>query len=354
MKPGSPTLTSTRLLDQLRERIRYLHYSLQTEKAYLYWTRFFIRWHGRGGVMRHPREMGAAELEAFLNMLANERRVSPSTHNQALSALLFLYREVLAVDLPWLDGLNRPAQKKRIPSVLTRDEVVALFSFLDGEMALLAKLLYGTGMRLMEGLRLRIKDVDFDRHVIVVRDGKGGKDRVVMLPRTLVPALRAQWLRARAVWDADARAGRCGVETPYALEKKYPKVGNTWGWFWLFPSPTLSVDPRSGVERRHHLFEERLQRAIRRAAAQAGMAKPVSVHTLRHSFATHLLQAGTDIRTVQELLGHSDVSTTMIYTHVLKAAAGGTASPLDALQPARLFESNRASALAPTAQAAIQ
>lgn len=220
MKPGSPTLTSTRLLDQLRERIRYLHYSLQTEKAYLYWTRFFIRWHGRGGVMRHPREMGAAELEAFLNMLANERRVSPSTQNQALSALLFLYREVLAVDLPWLDGLNRPAHKKRIPSVLTRDEVAALFSFLDGEMALLAKLLYGTGMRLMEGLRLRIKDVEFDRHVIVVRDGKGGKDRVVMLPRTLVPALRAQWLHARAVWDADARAGRGGVETPFALEKK--------------------------------------------------------------------------------------------------------------------------------------
>jgi len=196
---------------------------------------------------------------------------------------------------------------------------------------LLAKLLYGTGMRLMEGLRLRIKDVDFDRRVIVVRDGKRGKDRVVMLPRSLAPALKAQWLHARAVWDADAKAGRGGVETPHALEKKYPKVGHTWAWFWLFPSPTLSVDPRSGVQRRHHLFEERLQRAVKKAAAQAGIAKPVSVHTLRHSFATHLLQAGTDIRTVQELLGHSDVSTTMIYTHVLKVAAGGTASPLDAL-----------------------
>lgn len=331
MKTGNPSFRSTRLLDQVRERIRYLHYSLQTEKAYLYWVRFFIRWHGRAGVMRHPRDMGAADLEAFLNMLANERQVSPSTHNQALSALLFLYREVLAIDLPWLNGLNRPPQKKRIPSVLTRDEVGALFQFLEGETALLAKLLYGTGMRLMEGLRLRIKDVDFDRRVIVVRDGKGGKDRVVMLPQSISASLRQQVLQARATWDADLRVGRGGVEVPHALEKKYPRVGNSWGWFWVFPSPTLSVDPRTGVERRHHLYEERLQRAIKKAVARAGIAKPVSVHTLRHSFATHLLQAGTDIRTVQELLGHSDVSTTMIYTHVLKVAAGGTASPLDAL-----------------------
>lgn len=285
--------------------------------------------------MQHPRDMGAAEVEAFLNMLANERQVSPSTHNQALSALLFLYREVLAVDLPWLNGLNRPPQKRRIPSVLTRAEVATLFGFLDGEIALLAKLLYGSGMRLMEGLRLRIKDVDFDRQVIVVRDGKGGKDRVVMLPQSLAPALKVQLLHARVVWDTDAKAQRGGVETPHALEKKYPKVGHTWGWFWVFSSPTLSVDPRSGVERRHHLYEERLQRAIKKAAAQAGFCKPVSVHTLRHSFATHLLQAGTDIRTVQELLGHSDVSTTMIYTHVLKVAAGGTVSPLDAMASER-------------------
>jgi integrase len=271
---------------------------LQTEKSYPYWVRFFIRWHGRGGVIRHPRDMGTAEVEAFLNMLVNERQISPSTHNQGLSALLFLYREVMAVDLPWLNGLNRPAQKRRIPSVLTREEV------------------------------------DFDQRVVVVRDGKGGKkDRVVLLPQSLAPApaLKAQLLQARAVWDADARAQRGGVETPHALEKKYPKVGHTWGWFWFFPSPTLSLDPRSGVQRRHHLFEERLQRAIKKAAAQTSSAKPVSVHTLRHSFATHLLQAGTDIRTVQELLGHSDVSTTMIYTHVLKVAAGGTASPLDSM-----------------------
>ncbi|MDD2925717.1 integron integrase [Rhodoferax sp.] len=331
MKPGTPPLQSTRLLDQLRERIRYMHYSLSTEKVYLYWVRFFIRWHGRGGQMKHPRTMGAPEIEAFLTMLATERKASTSTHNQALSALLFLYREVLNMDLPWMDGINRPAAKRRIPSVLTKDEVAGLLAQMDGVTALLARLLYGTGMRLMEGIRLRVKDVDFDRHVIIVREAKGGKDRVVMLPRSLVPAMRLQLLAARAVWEADRQAQRGGVETPHALEQKYPKVGQTWGWFWLFPSPTLSVDTRSGVERRHHLFEERLQRSLQKAVALAGICKPVSVHTLRHSFATHLLQAGTDIRTVQELLGHSDVSTTMIYTHVLKVAAGGTASPLDVL-----------------------
>ncbi len=331
MKPGTPSLQSTRLLDQLRERIRYMHYSLSTEKVYLYWVRFFIRWHGRGGQMKHPRTMGAPEIEAFLTMLATERKVSTSTHNQALSALLFLYREVLGIDLPWLDGINRPTAKRRIPSVLTRDEVAGVLAQMEGIPALLARLLYGTGMRLMEGIRLRVKDVDFDRHVIIVREAKGNKDRVVMLPRSLAAALRLQLLAARAVWEADRQVQRGGVETPHALEQKYPKVGQTWGWFWMFPSPTLSIDPRSGVERRHHLFEERLQRSLKKAVTLAGICKPVSVHTLRHSFATHLLQAGTDIRTVQELLGHSDVSTTMIYTHVLKVAAGGTTSPLDAL-----------------------
>ena len=331
MKPSTVPLRSVRLMDQVRERIRYLHYSLSTEKTYLYWIRFFIRWHAVDGEMRHPRDMGATEVEAFLTHLATDRKVSASTHNQALSALLFLYSEVLNVDLPWLDNINRPTNKRRIPSVLTKEEVASLFLFLDGELLLLARLLYGTGMRLMEGLRLRIKDVDFDRHVIVVREAKGNKDRVVMLPRSLAAMLKAQILAARVQWGADRVAQRGGVEAPHALEKKYPKVGYTWAWFWMFPSPTLSIDPRSGVERRHHLFEERLQRGLKRAVASAGIAKPVSVHTLRHSFATHLLQAGTDIRTVQELLGHSDVSTTMIYTHVLKVAAGGTASPLDSL-----------------------
>ena len=325
-----PALQSTRLLDQVRERARYLHYSLATEKAYLYWVRFFVRWHG----LRHPRDMGAPEVESFLTMLATQRRVSSSTHNQALSALLFMYREVLAQDLPWMDGVKRPSYTRRIPAVLTREQVSVLLAAMEGEIGLVAHLLYGTGMRLMEGLRLRVKDVDFDRHVLVVRQAKGNKDRVVMLPRSLEERLRAQMQFARAQWQADRDAGRGGVEVPHALEKKYPKVGQTWGWFWLFPSPTLAVDPRSGVVRRHHLFEDRLNRAIKKAVHSAGIVTHVSAHTLRHSFATHLLQAGTDIRTVQELLGHSDVSTTMIYTHVLKVAAGGTSSPLDALAPA--------------------
>ena len=213
---------------------------------------------------------------------------------------------------------------------LTKDEVAGLLTQMEGVTALLARLLYGTGMRLMEGIRLRVKDVDFDRHVIIVREAKGNKDRLVMLPRSLVPAMRMQLLAARAVWEADQQTQRGGVETPHALEQKYPKVGQTWGWFWMFPSPTLSIDPRSGGERRHHLFE-RLQRSLKKAVALAGICKPVSVHTLRHSFSTHLLQVGTDMRTVQELLGHSDISTTMIYTHVLKVAADDTASPLDTL-----------------------
>jgi integron integrase len=332
MKPSTPVLHSPRLLDQLRECLRYRHYSLSTEKSYVYWVRFFVRWSARaGGAMRHPRDMGAADVQAFLTMLASERHVSSSTHNQALSALLFLYRDVLNTELPWMQNIQRPQQPKRIPSVLTQAEVGALMAQMQGTEALLARLLYGTGMRLMEGIRLRIKDVDFDRKVIVVRQAKGNKDRVVMLPHSLLDTLRQQLLHARAVWEKDRLSGQAGVEVPDALEVKYPKVGQSWGWFWLFPAQGTSVDPRIGVIRRHHVFEERLQRAIKRATPLAGIAKQVSVHTLRHSFATHLLQSGTDIRTVQELLGHSDVSTTMIYTHVLKVAAGGTSSPLDSL-----------------------
>jgi integron integrase len=321
-----PPLQATRIMAQLRERLRYLHYSLRTEEAYLHWVRFFIHFHG----LRHPRDMGKAEIEAFLSMLATERKVSVSTHRQALSALLFLYKEVLGQNLPWLDEIGRPQYKKRIPSVLTIAEVQRVLSFLEGEVGLLARLLYGTGMRLLEGLSLRIKDVDFDRHAIVVREGKGAKDRVVMLPRTLVEPLRQQVAHSRALWESDRAAQRPGVAMPDALDRKYPRAGQSWAWHWLFPAPRLSIDPRSRIERRHHMFEEKLSRAIKRATADAHIEKHVSAHTLRHSFATHLLQAGTDIRTVQELLGHSDVSTTMIYTHVLKVAAGGTSSPLDA------------------------
>jgi integron integrase len=321
LPPGS------RLLDQVRERARYLHFSLRTEKAYLYWIRFFVRWSG----MRHPREMGVAEVEAFLTMLASQRHVSSSTHNQALSAILFLYRQVLGIQLPWMQDLQRPGYARRIPTVLTPEEVSALLRHIEGVNGLVSRLLYGTGMRLMEALRLRVKDVDFERSAVVVREAKGNKDRVVMLPQSLAGHLHLQMAAARSQWVADRDTGRAGVQVPHALEMKYPSIGRTWGWFWVFPAPLLSVDAATGVERRHHLFEDRLQRALKKAVLAADIHKRVSAHTLRHSFATHLLQSGTDIRTVQELLGHSDVSTTMIYTHVLKVAAGGTRSPLDAL-----------------------
>lgn len=325
-KSARPPLQATRLLDQLRERIRYLHYSLRTEKTYVYWVRSFVHWHK----LRHPVEMGKTEVEAYLTFLACRRGVAAATHRQALSALLFLYKEVLGIELPWLDEIGRPKARERLPAVLTGDEVSRLLSFLEGEVALLARLLYGTGMRLSEGLRLRVKDVDFDRRSIIVREGKGGKDRVVMLPQVLIQPLQEQLARSRALWAADRAANLPGVEMPDALARKYPRAAASWIWHWVFPALTLSVDPRSGIRRRHHLYEERLQRAIKRAVAHAGIDKPVSVHTLRHSFATHLLQAGYDIRTVQELLGHSDVKTTMIYTHVLKVGGGGVISPLDA------------------------
>lgn len=329
---GRPPIQSTWLLGAVKERARYLHFSLHTERAYVHWVRQFVRWHDR----RHPRTMGQREVEAFLTMLASERAVSPSTHKQALSAILFLYREVLGSQLPWMDAIGRPPQRKRLPVVLSVDEVRALLAAIDDPVdALTARLLYGTGLRKAEALSLRVKDVDFDRGVIVVREGKNAKDRVVMLPATLVPPLRAQLRAAHGVWQADRETGRSGVALPHALAVKYPRAGLAWGWFWVFPSDRESVDPRSGEVRRHHRYEERVQNAIKRASRRVGIAKPVSVHTLRHSFATHLLQSGTDIRTVQELLGHSDVSTTMIYTHVLKIAAGTTRSPLDALAPDR-------------------
>ena len=334
----TPPPRQGRLLDQLREMIRYRHYSLRTEEAYVYWVRQFIHWHG----LRHPAELSGVEVQAFLSHLANERKVAASTHRQALSALLFLYKDVLGQSLPWMDDVGRPVPKRRVPVVLTTAEVSAVLAALDGTASLLGRLLYGTGLRLMEGLRLRVKDLDFDRNVLIVREGKGGKDRVVMLPRSLHADLRRQLDEARQLWHADRQAGVGGVHLPHALERKYPRAGESWTWFWVFPSASLSTDPRSGQVRRHHLHEQNLQRAIKQAVRRAGLAKPASVHTLRHSFATHLLQSGTDIRTVQELLGHSDVSTTMIYTHVLKVAAGTTASPLDALPLSAQLASSRA------------
>ncbi len=320
-------MAGTRLLDQVRERIRYLHYSLRTEQAYVRWIRQFIRATG----LRHPRDCGVHEVEAFLSSLANDRKVSASTHRQALHALLFLYKEVLDVDLPWLQEIGRPQARKRIPVVPSTDEVARLLSQLTGELGLLGRLLYGTGLRLSEGLSLRVKDLDFERRLIVVREGKGGKDRVVMMPGSLLVALQAQLDRARELWDRDRAANTAGVWMPDSLGRKYPRAAYSWNWFWVFPAPKVSTDPRTGVIQRHHLFEQRLQRELKRAVSASGIVKPVTVHTLRHSFATHLLQRGTDIRTVQKLLGHSDVSTTMLYTHVLEFAGGGVASPLDDL-----------------------
>ena len=336
-----PTLKSLRLLDQVRERIRYCHYSLRTEQNYIYWIRFFISFSG----LLHPREMGAPEVEAFLTHLASERKVSPATHRQALAALLFLYRHVLDVQLPWMQEIGRPQARQRLPVVLSREEVARLLPQVEPNYQLIARLLYGSGLRLMECLRLRIKDLDFDRRVIVVRDGKG-KDRVVMLPDALHDALSSQLASARALWARDRAADgpkTAGVHLPYALDRKFPRAGKSWSWFWLWPANELSVDPRSNVERRHHVHEDGIGRALARAVKRAGIAKKVTAHTLRHSFATHLLESGVDIRRVQELLGHADVSTTMIYTHVLKGAAAGVSSPLDSLVPSIDHGSNQLS-----------
>jgi len=323
-----PPLQSTRLLDQVRERIRYLHYSIRTEEAYVHWVRAFVRFHG----MRHPVEMGAPEVEAFLSWLASERQVAVATHKQALAAILFLYLQVLGLDMPWLAEIGRPKSRERLPVVLTHDEVGRVLMALEAQHRLLAQLLYGTGMRIMEGVRLRVKDVDFERQALIVREGKGFKDRVVMLPASLASALREQLVRAQAVWADDRDAGQGGVHMPSALDRKYPRAGSSWSWFWVFPHGQIAADPRSGVLRRHHALEGTFQRNFKRAVERSGIVKLATPHTLRHSFATHLLQSGYDIRTVQELLGHADVSTTMIYTHVLKLGGGAVRSPLDALR----------------------
>jgi integron integrase len=319
-----------RLLDQVRDRVRIKHYSIRTEQAYVDWVRRFVVFCD----LRHPRELGREEVEAFLTHLAVACRVSASTQNQAKSALLFLYKEVLGIELPWLDGIESAKRPARLPVVLTTAEVEAVLARVSGTTGLILRLLYGTGMRIMECLRLRVKDVDFTRREVLVRDGKGAKDRVTVLPVRLALPLREHLARVRALHEADLAAGVAGVSLPFALARKYPNADREWAWQYVFPSGGLSVDPRSGVERRHHAHEGAVQRAMRQALRDARIPKPATPHTLRHSFATHLLDAGYDIRTVQELLGHADVSTTMVYTHVLNRGGRGVASPLDRLAAA--------------------
>jgi integron integrase len=309
----------------VRAAIRLRHYSLRTEQAYVGWIRRYIRFHG----VRHPDEMGSLEVVEFLSDLAVQGRVAASTQNQALSALLFLYREVLGRELEGLDSAVRASTPRKLPVVLTRDEVLAILEDLEGPMKLVAGLLYGSGLRLLECMRLRVKDVDFARRQITIREGKGNRDRAGLLPRRLEARLLAQLTDSRLIYDVDRHADVAGVHLPNALERKYPTAPREWKWHWLFPAPGLSRDPRAGQRRRHHLHESGPQRAIRAAATKAGVAKRVSPHTFRHSFATHLLEDGADIRTVQTLLGHRDLKTTMIYTHVIDRGPLGVQSPAD-------------------------
>jgi integron integrase len=312
-----------RLLDQLRACIRAKHYSIRTEDAYADWVRRFVLHCGK----RHPRELGAPER--FLTYLAVEGHVSASTQNQAKSALLFLYREVLRQELDWLGGVTQARVPQRLPVVLSATEVRRLLRCLSGTNLLMAHLLYGAGLRLMECVRLRVKDVDFDRAEILVRDGKGQKDRVTMLPAACDSALKDHLRAVRRLHQDDVERGLGAVYLPFALARKYPAAATEWRWQYVFPSQKLSLDPRSGVQRRHHVDEKGIQRAVKQAVHDAGLTKPATPHTLRHSFATHLLESGYDIRTAQELLGHSDVSTTMIYTHVLNRGGRAVVSPLD-------------------------
>jgi integron integrase len=319
---------SPRLLEQVRARIRALHYSLRTEDTYVHWIRRFILFHGK----RHPRTLGAPAVEAFLSHLATDLNVAANTQNLALSAILFLYREVLQLDLPWLANVTRAKKPQKLPTVLTRSEVQHLLAGLNDDVeGMVVRLLYGTGMRLMEAVRLRVKDADLTSRQITVRDGKGAKDRVTMIPDSLIEPLRAHLGLRRLLYQKDRRSGDATVYMPDALARKYPSASAEWPWQYVFAAENLSIDPRSMAKRRHHINEQRIQRAVQVAALRAGLEKPVSPHVMRHSFATHLLESGYDIRTVQELLGHADVSTTMIYTHVLNRGGRGVRSPLDVL-----------------------
>lgn len=323
--PAARTPHSPKLLDQVRDLIRLKHYSIRTEQAYLGWVKRFILFHGK----RHPKEMGAEEVTQFLTHLAVQGNVAASTQNQALNAVLFLYREVLKVDLPWLDGLQRAKKPARLPVVLSREEVRRLLAQLDGTTWLIVALIYGAGLRVLEALRLRVKDIDFQYKQLVVRDGKGQKDRVTTLPESLIDPLQRQLDRVKLLHQRDLREGFGRVYLPHALARKYPNANREWAWQYVFPSLHRSNDPRSDAERRHHVTDSAIQKAVRNAVRSAEIAKPATVHVLRHSFATHLLEDGYDIRTVQELLGHQDLNTTMIYTHVLQKGGRAARSPLD-------------------------
>ena len=316
-----------RLLDRVREALRARHYSRSTEKAYVAWIRRYIFFHGK----RHPAEMGGPEINLFLTGLATRRKVSASTQNQALAALLFLYRNVLGQELDSLQGVVRAKGPLRLPVVLSRGEVAAVLGRLRGAVWLMASLMYGSGLRLMECARLRVKDIDLSRREITVRDGKGQKDRMTLIPAKLERPLAEHIRRVRLQHDADVRNGAGYVELPYALARKYPNAAREWGWQWVFPATRIYVDRETGRRRRHHLHESVVQRAVKEAVRAAGLSKPATCHSLRHAFASHLLENGYDIRTIQELLGHKDVRTTMIYTHVLNRGGRGVISPLDPL-----------------------
>lgn len=316
---------SESLIERMRKVLRTAHYSYRTEQTYIDWARRFIRFHD----LRHPREMGKKEVERYLSHLAVDRNVAPATQNQALNAILFLYRRVLEVELPWLDEVIRAKPRTRIPVVLSVSEVREVLAGLSNPHDLVVRLLYGSGLRISEALRLRIKDVDIRRRELIVRDGKGAKDRVTVLADACVAPLQLQIEKSIAISARDQRQQRGGVVLPHALDKKYPNARFEPGWQWVFPAAKVSRDPRRGVWRRHHILDQSVQRAVRKAARDAGINKPVTCHVFRHSFATHLLESGSDIRTVQQLLGHADVRTTMIYTHVINRGALGARSPLD-------------------------
>jgi integron integrase len=314
-----------RLLDAVRAEIRVRRYSYRTEQAYVDWIHRFVLFHGK----RHPREMGGPEVAKFLSHLASDRNVAAATQNQALAALLFLYKRVLNVKLPWIADVVRASRPKRLPTVLSQKDAQRVLANLQGVYWLIGALFYGSGLRLTEALRLRVKDLELSNCRVIVRDGKGNKDRVTILPASLVPNLRAHLERVRELHDQAIEQGFGGVILPYALERKYPHAHLQWGWQYVFPASRPSADPRTGTRRRHHVFEDTVQRHVRHAARAAGINKPVSPHTFRHSFATHLLENGYDIRTVQELMGHKDVSTTQIYTHVMAKGKNSVKSPFD-------------------------